>query len=210
MIVKTKVKSPLDLMDEKYADLYRGAKGGRMYDIMNDPSATSSKNPLNYLLTWKLPARFLHQAFKIYINEIAVPYPQLRSLRMDQIAFVKYVPEDFLEPFHSGVYIYLKNDDDYFAEAQKKMNARLKTTKIPGYTAVKEFYHPDYSVPENLASKRTDIQTTVFWQPEIIGDPASGNIRIVFYNNDIPGKLKIVVEGINEIGQLTRVEKLME
>lgn len=213
VVLKSKVKDSLLLMDDKHAVLYKGHKGGRIYDIMHDPNASDARDVINYLFVWTLPSRFLYPNFMIYLDELPVPpveSSRLKRLKLSQIAYVKYVPEDFSEPFTSGIYIYTKNEEDYQHEDEKRFNTKLFRVKIAGYSPVKEFYHPDYSIANNLPADFKDVQTTVHWQPDLIKGSQSKTLRVSFYNNEISDKLKVVLEGINEAGQIIYAEKLLE
>lgn len=206
VVIRSKNRNPLQAMDDKYAKNYKGDKGGRMYDFMHNPTAVNRADPVRYMFDWMLPMRFLHSNFEIYINEIIAPPPMLKYLRSDQIAFVKYVPEDFQKPYCSGIYIYLKTEDDYLKEIQEKLKNKMSRIKLAGYSPKKEFYHPDYSLPVNNAGQGPDIQTTLFWQPVIKTDRLNNTFTIRFCNNDISSNLRVVVEGINSAGKLVHLE----
>lgn len=65
----------------------------------------------------------------------------------------------------------------------------------------REFYSPKYDKP--LADKSIDLRTTVYWNPEIVTDK-NGKAIVEYYNNDVPGNYRIVVEGISAKGCLCR------
>jgi len=69
-----------------------------------------------------------------------------------------------------------------------------------GYASAREFYSPKYDVKPD---SRPDLRTTVFWEPQMIGD-ASGKSKISYFNTDVPGTYRIVVEGIDVNGSLAR------
>jgi TonB-dependent SusC/RagA subfamily outer membrane receptor len=69
-----------------------------------------------------------------------------------------------------------------------------------GYAAVREFYSPKYDVkPDN----RPDLRTTVFWEPQMVSD-ANGKAKLSYFNTDVPGTYRIVIEGIDVNGSLAR------
>ncbi|SOD20201.1 TonB-dependent receptor [Pedobacter xixiisoli] len=69
-----------------------------------------------------------------------------------------------------------------------------------GYAVVRAFYSPKYDVkPDN----RPDLRTTVFWEPQMVSD-ASGKAKISYFNTDVPGTYRIVIEGIDVNGSLAR------
>ncbi len=74
------------------------------------------------------------------------------------------------------------------------------TTYAPkGYYAPREFYSPKYDVPNNTA----DARTTVFWAPHIVTNE-TGKGQFTFYNANEPGTYRVVVEGIDMLGNLGR------
>jgi hypothetical protein len=70
-----------------------------------------------------------------------------------------------------------------------------------GYNKEKQFYSPKYDVPASL--NRNDLRTTIYWNPRLITD-ATGNTSIEFYNADGRGQYKVVIEGIDESGNIGR------
>jgi hypothetical protein len=64
------------------------------------------------------------------------------------------------------------------------------------------FYSPRYDNAEaNL--KKKDLRTTIYWNPEII-TTKDGSASVDFYNADAPGIYRLVIEGIDEKGNLGR------
>jgi TonB-dependent SusC/RagA subfamily outer membrane receptor len=72
--------------------------------------------------------------------------------------------------------------------------------KLPLYTK-REFYSPVYDKP--LAANIPDQRTTVYWKPDVITDK-DGKARVQFYNTDVPGNYRVVIEGISAKGNLCR------
>ena len=48
-----------------------------------------------------------------------------------------------------------------------------------------------------------DLSRTVYWKPDLETD-AAGKANLAFYTSDQPGRYRVVVEGINELGQIGR------
>jgi len=69
-----------------------------------------------------------------------------------------------------------------------------------GYAVVRAFYSPKYDVKPD---SRPDLRTTVFWEPQMVSD-AKGKAKITYFNTDVPGVYRIVVEGIDVNGSLAR------
>jgi hypothetical protein len=71
-----------------------------------------------------------------------------------------------------------------------------------GYYKARVFYSPKYDdVDVNL--KKRDLRSTIYWNPELVTDK-DGNAEIDYYNADTPGTYRMVVEGIDEKGNLGR------
>lgn len=69
-----------------------------------------------------------------------------------------------------------------------------------GYAVVREFYSPKYDVKPDT---RPDLRTTVFWEPQMASD-ANGKAKVSYFNTDVPGIYRIVIEGIDINGSLAR------
>lgn len=69
-----------------------------------------------------------------------------------------------------------------------------------GLSVVREFYSPKYDVKPD---SRPDLRTTVFWEPQMVSD-ANGKAKISYFNTDVPGVYRIIVEGIDVNGSLAR------
>ena len=79
---------------------------------------------------------------------------------------------------------------------------------MAGYTPYKEFYSPDYTVPQPFNDP--DMRTTLYWNPYVFTDPKNHKVRLSFFNNDTSKKLRVIIEGVNADGKLARVEKIIE
>jgi len=73
-------------------------------------------------------------------------------------------------------------------------------TKFNGFYKAKEFYTPKYTV-ENIS--KTDNRTAVYWNPNITTDN-TGQIPIEYFNSDVKGTYRAVVEGIDNEGNIGR------
>jgi hypothetical protein len=144
----------------------------------------------------------------LFMNESPTNADFLKTIRMDQVALIKFYDPGFAGAASSGpggaIAIYAKKDVQIHTETDKQDHVVYK-----GYSLTKEFYSPDYSLPvkQNLEE---DIRTTLYWNPELYTDNNSTNTRLKFYNNDFSKKLKIVVEGFDANGKLIHIEKIIE
>lgn len=70
-----------------------------------------------------------------------------------------------------------------------------------GYIEERKFYTPKYDTPERRAVN--DIRTTVYWNPEV-KTAEDGTAQLEFYNADGTGSYRVVVEGVDALGNIGR------
>lgn len=71
-----------------------------------------------------------------------------------------------------------------------------------GFYKVREFYSPDYSELK-INPPAQDLRTTIYWKPQVITND-KGKALVEFFNADGTGDYRVIVEGINEAGQIGR------
>jgi hypothetical protein len=71
-----------------------------------------------------------------------------------------------------------------------------------GFYIAREFYSPKYD-QANLTNNRPDLRSTICWKPELVTDK-DGNASFEYYNADGTGSYRIVVEGIDDKGNIGR------
>lgn len=69
-----------------------------------------------------------------------------------------------------------------------------------GFYSSREFYSPKYDINPDL---KPDLRTTVYWNPNLVADE-NGKASFEFYNTDVPGLYRMVIEGIDSFGNLGR------
>jgi len=69
-----------------------------------------------------------------------------------------------------------------------------------GYPLIRQFYSPRY---DSKPDAKPDFRTTVYWNPSIVSDE-KGNFKLDYFNTDEAGVYRIVVEGIDLMGNLAR------
>jgi hypothetical protein len=71
-----------------------------------------------------------------------------------------------------------------------------------GFYAAREFYSPKYE--NKIASRdKTDLRSTIFWAPELLTNK-DGNAYFEYYNADGQGSFRVVVEGVDNNGNIGR------
>ena len=216
--VKSRTKTPVQLMDEKYTSaLFTG--DGYQFDLVDDPFATGALNIFNYLqgkvagltvnTTSNPPTlQWRGGAPQLYLDEVATDADFISSLSINDVAFIKV----FRPPFMGGsngangaIAIYTRRGGDIKSEPGRGLN----NNKVYGYTEIKEFYSPNYSTfkPGN---ETRDVRTTLYWNPAITASPQNRQVVLTFYNNDVTNAFHVVIEGMTRDGRLAHIEQTME
>lgn len=218
VIIKRKSKSDLQILDEKYTNgLFRGGDAVQ-FDVANDPLAAGSLDIFAYL-NGKVPGlqiagtpptvKFRNATPAFFVNEMPSDLSMLSTITLSDIAYVKVIRPPFIGATGGSnggaIAVYLKKGGDM----KMAPGEGLANNMVSGYTAIKEFYSPNYATitPEN---SKKDLRTTIYWNPEIITQPGKNIVLLTFYNNDITNGFRIVIEGISSEGKMTHFEKIME
>jgi CarboxypepD_reg-like domain/TonB-dependent Receptor Plug Domain len=85
-------------------------------------------------------------------------------------------------------------------EAKDIVSTGILPITSMGFYKAREFYAPKY---DHDNPKRPDLRSTIYWDPEIITDK-EGNASFEYYNADGKGSYRVVIEGIDEKGNLGR------
>jgi hypothetical protein len=224
---------PVEVVNEKYtSELFR--TGGRVIiDNINNKVSDRALNGLDYvnnrihtvdtqgnqfvnkknfsLMNMKDresvgPMRYWEVG--LFIDEFPANLLQLKLLRADQIAYVKFfeagsITAGSLYP-GGAIAVYLKKELD-----EPSSLAKGNYIVHNGYSLTKEFYSPDYSVQPPPPNK-TDNRTTLYWSPDLYTDGLSRSVKINFYNNDFSRRFRVVVEGFDANGKLIHLERTIE
>lgn len=75
----------------------------------------------------------------------------------------------------------------------------IRTTKMDGYTLVKEFYQPRYD--RDPLPGETDYRRTLYWNPNVRTD-SLGRARVDFYNNGTCRQINISAETVTSDGRI--------
>ena len=221
VVVKAKVKTPIQILDEKYARGIFSGGDGFAFDLSTDPSAVGSIDVLSYLQA-KVPglsisvsgmqasASWRGSKTDFFLNEMNTQIESIQSLPINDIAYIKAMRPPFFGSIGGGsggaVAVYTKK-----GKSNNDVNINSKGMEyvvLGGYSVFKEFYSPNYEKPaENFEE---DNRTTLYWNPYVLTNKKNPRIRLEFFNNDLSKKLQVVLEGMNANGKLARVVKYIE
>jgi hypothetical protein len=212
--VSAQTKTTIEKMEDKYVSgLFSGS--GKSFDLVNDPFAAGFTNIFQYLqgkvaglqistsgasasLSWRggVPA--------IYLNEMKSDPQMLSGINVREIAYVKVFRPGESVAYGGGggvIAVYTRKGGDV---AENPAVKGMNSVQVMGYSAIKEFYAPDYALDKSIPA---DYRTTLYWNPSVYLDKSKRRIRMQFYNNDITKRFRLVLEGINTDGKLIRIEK---
>jgi hypothetical protein len=225
VFVKSKKKNPVAELEEKYASGLFSGFTERTIDMVNTNEVITQENIFEYL-SYRVPGLNISRngldyyiyyrqgigtassmgliPMTLYLDEFETDAIFISSIPASQVAMVK-VFSSFVGAVGNGaggaLAIYTKKGDDIYNAASITDMIRYQ-----GYSVIKEFYAPDYSV-DTSAMKKQDHRITLLWAPQVIVSSINGNLPLTFYNNDRTKQFKIVVEGMTSDGKLLMIEK---
>jgi hypothetical protein len=221
--VNGRVKRPVDVLDDKYATGLFRRDAGYQFDVNDDVLALHSTD-IFYYLRQVVPGlevqykngypiiRWRQTTPTLFVDEVGMKADLVADIPITDIAYVKVFHPPFMlggvvNPRAGAIAIYTKKGEDVKPLPTKGLNYRL----VEGYQSERQFYSPDYSVdPTGQTDFLPDVRPTLYWNPYVFTDANTHTATISFYNNDVSTKLRIVVEGMNAAGKLTRVEKVIQ
>ncbi|RZL42592.1 MAG: TonB-dependent receptor, partial [Pedobacter sp.] len=81
-------------------------------------------------------------------------------------------------------------------------STNTNSTKNRGFTAVKQFYSPNYDDPKTN-QKLQDLRSTIYWNPNVATNE-KGQANLNFFNANTRGIYKVTVEGMDSFGTIGR------
>jgi len=216
-------KKPIDVVNEKYTTGVFRSPGKVNLDNINEPANDKSLNAVDYIKNSIQQIEIQNGgivnrknfslvsgqkwAVGIFIDEAPASIFQLRLLRADDIALVKFYEAGFVgvgSNFPGGaVAVYTKERSNEDEKPDK-----LNFVEYKGYSISKEFYNPDYNNKETK-QPLADNRTTIYWNPDVYTDTETKSIKLSFFNNDFSKKFKVVAEGFDARGRLIHLEKII-
>jgi hypothetical protein len=225
--LKTQFRSKADSLNEEYTSgAFIGQERSRFIIPEDDHSFLTSATLFDYLISRYAgievrdtdinPVSWRGFATSLFVNEVSqtvydgvAMYEDgslIRTLAMTDIALVKIISPPFVGAWQNGpggaIAVYTRRSGQKFPPINKEF------FNIYGFSRPKEFVNPDYSL--DSVSTGFDYRTTLYWNPNIVTGPGNQKFSFSFYNNDIPGPVRIIIEGVNTEGKLVRIEKYFD
>ncbi len=223
--VKTRKKSPTQLLDEKYASGMFSSGNASVIDLVNTEERVNQANILDYL-QGRVPgvavtrynttdyfvqyrnARSLMGGpipMIIYLDEVLVDVRILSTVPANQVAMIK-VMSSFAGAEGNApggvLAVYTKKGGDRMSA----FDTNVSYFTYNGYAITKDFYDAEKRIyPDTPAG--LDNRITLHWEPAIFLMGDTKNIPIKFINTDRTKQFKVVVEGVTTDGRLLKIEK---
>jgi hypothetical protein len=220
VLIKAKTKTPVQVLDEKYASgMFSGSGDGYQFDLVNDKLAGISPNIFTFLqgkvaglninATGSTPTvNWRGGTPLLFLDEMPVDANFLSTIAVSNVAYIKV----FRPPFYGAsggsagaIAIYTRRGSDAVPEPGKGLN----NASVSGYTVIRQFYSPNYA-SFNAANERKDLRTTLYWNPQVVTSIQNNKVLLSFYNNDVTKRFRVIIEGMGKDGRLAHLEQIME
>ncbi len=215
-------KTATQLVQERYTSGPFSGNFGRVVDLISNPvpGVTSLISFLrfnfpririagttgNYEVQSSLVTSIMGppQVVTVFFNEVQWDINAIDNIPIDEIAMIKYENNFALAPAGGpALIIYQKKPEDM----TKPYSSVLPRFFFPGYSITREFYSPNYDMPDSRHAA-PDTRSTLFWDPEILLDKEHMKHKIRFYNNDDCKNMRVIIEGVTAEGRFCRIEKV--
>lgn len=140
----------------------------------------------------------------LVLDGIPVTMDDLKQISMKEVLFLKFLQKSSPKDLQTLAISSRQTIDQDNIISNKTGFAVLR-----GYTPAREFYVPQYSGTTE-DDQITDYRSTLYWNPRVILDKDHRKISLNFYNNDMSNKFRVVIEGMNKEGKLTRIEQTIK
>ena len=141
----------------------------------------------------------------ITLDGVPVGMDDLKSVGMKEVLFIKFLPKSNQKNLPT-LAITSRQALDQASILENKTGFAV----IKGYTPVREFYQQKYNNNKIEDYQASDFRSTLYWNSRLRLDRNTRKMSIVFYNNDISNKFRVVVEGMNQDGKLCRIEEVIK
>lgn len=222
--VKAKKRSPMEELDERYTTGLFSGDAIRAIDLVNSDEANPYRNIFDYLQS-KVPGLYIAQdgfdyslfyrqgasissmgniPMTLFLDEIETDASYIAAIPASQVAMVK-VFSTFAGAAGNApggvMAVYTKKGSDYV-----NRTGYANHSLYNGYSVIKEFYAPDYSIVKQ--DGKIDNRITLDWRPNVLINSIDPKISFSFYNNDRTRSYRVVVEGMTQDGKFLMIEKV--
>lgn len=143
-----------------------------------------------------------------FLNGVNVTKDIINTLSVDDVAYIKVLKQEasVLGATQGAIAIYTNSGAVARANPYDKTYSKLDKN---GYALVKEFYSPDYLLNPELDKNTTDNRYLLYWnaKPRLAKD---GKYHFTFFNNDSAKKYRILIQGLDNKGNVYWVDKVIK
>lgn len=227
VVVYSTSKSPLQVLEDKYTTgLFKG--GDAIGFNMMTPNAISFPNIFQFL-RGKVPGlqisfddqmnagngkprlywRSQQDTLKFFLNQMMVEMEVIQTLNINEIAYVKVFRPPFLGAAlgapNGAIAVYTKQGDEanYIPKGSK-----LTQIPIKGFTSYLPFTGPQYKTEKQKSV--IDKRKLLHWVSSLHLSADQPEFSIHYFNNDRSKRHRVVVEGVQQNGNLIRKEWILE
>lgn len=227
VVVYSTSKSPLQVLEDKYTTgLFKG--GDAIGFNMMTPNAISFPNIFQFL-RGKVPGlqisfddqmnagngkprfywRSQQDTLKFFLNQMMVEMEVIQTLNINEIAYVKVFRPPFLGAAmgapNGAIAVYTKQGDEanYIPKGSK-----LTQIPIKGFTPYLPFNGPQYKTEKQKSV--IDKRKLLHWVSSLYLSADQPEFSIHYFNNDRSKRHRVVVEGVQQNGNLIRKEWILE
>jgi len=151
--------------------------------------------------------RSFNTPMQIIVDGVYVDSNYLQVLPPTDVATIEVLRSGGYTSIYGGrggggvLVITTKRGDDPSYTVQR-YSPGIVTYNPRGFTNTKDFYSPKYDDPKTNKAV-ADLRTTIYWNPSLISDK-DGKASFSFFNADSKGTYRVVIEGIDDEGNLGR------
>jgi hypothetical protein len=217
VVVKSKTKSPMQELDQKYAsglfssdgiqfDMTQANEGGN--SVLGYLQSRVAGLQINNPNSPDASATWRGSNTDFFLNEFQSDAQQIFNINMNDVAYIKVFRPPFFGSFGGGaggaIAIYTKKGID----ATRSIKG-LDFLEWMGYSPRKEFYSPNYA-EQQAGFNTADLRNTLLWMPWINTNSNNQTIKVHFYNNDFSKTFHLILEGMDSEGKLIHISKLLQ
>lgn len=224
VLAKSRTKNKTQSVSNRYATGVFSGMARTTLDFINDPIKTNPNTNIfeylkgrlsslnitgsqgNYTVVYRA-SMSLSGGFRpaaIYLDGMESSSLFVSTIPMSQIAMVQVFTNGLAGGSNGALAVYTKKGDDLTQELTSEFNS----SKIEGFSPVKEFFSPDYKANPSVGDR--DTRSTLYWNPYLETSPDNKSFNFRFYNSDNASKFKVVLNGVTEDGKLIYIEKIIE
>lgn len=138
--------------------------------------------------------------YSLSIDGVLVPEQGSIGLRLSSLDPAEI---DFMIVGRNYISVFMKRPEEVVA------TPNFQRLVLKGYAAPRPFRSPNYELP-GMDASRPDHRSTLYWDPSVTTSSDTGTVNLTFFAADLPGRYRIVVEGMLEDGRPVRSVRFVE